>query len=78
MLSLSVPCVFQAVEKGELCISQRNLALGISVAGLVLILLAILAIAFLLARRRRGKDTSSTGSSIYSGPYTNTAYSHTS
>lgn len=61
-----------------ICITQRNFAIGIAIAGLILILLVILAIAFLLARRRSGKANSSTGSSIYSGPYTNTAYSHTS
>jgi len=28
--------------------------------------------------KRRRKNLSTTGSSIYSGPYTNTAYSHSS
>ncbi|KAL0267701.1 UNVERIFIED_CONTAM: hypothetical protein PYX00_009894 [Menopon gallinae] len=61
-----------------ICISQRNFAIGIAIAGLILILLVVLAIIFLLARRRKRKDTGSSGSSIYSGPYTNTAYSHSS
>jgi len=35
------------------------------------------AIMILVSKRRR-KNLSTTGSSIYSGPYTNTAYSHSS
>ncbi|KAK6634722.1 hypothetical protein RUM43_012124 [Polyplax serrata] len=65
-------------DPDQICISQKNFAIGIAIAGLILILLVILAIIFLLARRRKQKDTGSTGSSIYSGPYTNTAYSHSS
>uniref|UniRef100_A0A0A9VXF5 Cuticlin-1 n=1 Tax=Lygus hesperus TaxID=30085 RepID=A0A0A9VXF5_LYGHE len=61
----------------NICISQRNFAIGIAIAGLVLMLLVIAAFVILLARRRGKKDISS-GSSIYSGPYTNTAYSHSS
>ncbi|KAF6203848.1 hypothetical protein GE061_002183 [Apolygus lucorum] len=61
----------------NICISQRNFAIGIAIAGLVLMLLVIAAFVILLARRRSKKDISS-GSSIYSGPYTNTAYSHSS
>jgi len=70
---------FQTPEDpNSICISQRNFAIGIAIAGLVLMLAVIAAILILLARRRRRKDASTTGSSIYSGPYTNTAYSHSS
>lgn len=65
-------------DPNSICISQRNFAIGIAIAGLVLMLAVIAAILILLARRRRRKDASTTGSSIYSGPYTNTAYSHSS
>ncbi|CAH1403601.1 unnamed protein product [Nezara viridula] len=61
----------------NICISQRNFAIGIAIAGLVLMLMVIAAFVILLTRRRTKKDVSS-GSSIYSGPYTNTAYSHSS
>ncbi|CAA9997714.1 unnamed protein product [Nesidiocoris tenuis] len=64
-------------DGNSICISQRNFAIGIAIAGLVLMLLVIAAFVILLARRRGKKDISS-GSSIYSGPYTNTAYSHSS
>ncbi|XP_066253627.1 cuticlin-4 [Euwallacea similis] len=60
-----------------ICISQRNFAIGICVAGLILMLCVLAAILCLLARRRK-KSVSNPGSSIYSGPYTNTAYSHSS
>ncbi|XP_050301209.1 cuticlin-4 [Anthonomus grandis grandis] len=60
-----------------ICISQRSFAIGICVAGLILMLCAVAAILCLLARRRK-KSVSNPGSSIYSGPYTNTAYSHSS
>ena len=58
-----------------ICFPQRDFAIGIAIAGLILIAIVILAILILLTRRRRRKDLSTTGSSIYSGPYTNTAYS---
>ncbi|KRT82059.1 hypothetical protein AMK59_4006 [Oryctes borbonicus] len=61
-----------------ICISQKNFAIGICVAGLILMLCAITAILCLLARRRTKKVSSNPSSSIYSGPYTNTAYSHSS
>lgn len=61
----------------NICVSQRNFAIGIAIAGLILMLMVIAAFVILLARRRGKKDISS-GSSIYSGPYTNTAYSHSS
>lgn len=68
----------QALENpNNICISQRNFAIGIAIAGLVLMLMVIAAFVILLTRRRTKKDVSS-GSSIYSGPYTNTAYSHSS
>lgn len=64
-------------DGNNICISQRNFAIGIAIAGLILMLMVIAAFIILLARRRGRKDISS-GSSIYSGPYTNTAYSHSS
>lgn len=65
-------------KEDEICISQRNFALGICIAGVILMICVIAAIAFILARRRNPKTYSRTGSSLYSGPYTNTGYSHTS
>ncbi|XP_014262294.1 uncharacterized protein LOC106674207 [Cimex lectularius] len=68
----------KAIENpNNICISQRNFAIGIAIAGLILMLMVIAAFVILLARRRNKKEISS-GSSIYSGPYTNTAYSHSS
>ncbi|XKL65292.1 hypothetical protein PGB90_008712 [Kerria lacca] len=74
----------QVMEKAlddpySICVSQRSFAVGIAIAGLVLMLLTVIAILIILTRKRTPrKDISTTGSSIYSGPYTNTAYSHTS
>ncbi|XP_059062497.1 uncharacterized protein LOC131855269 [Achroia grisella] len=65
-------------KEDEICISQRNFAIAICVAGVILMICVIAAIAFILARRRNPKTYSRTGSSLYSGPYTNTGYSHTS
>jgi len=62
----------------QLCISPRDFAIGIAVAGLILMIAVIAAILFLCARRRHKRVSSTTGSSVYSGPYTNTAYSHSS
>ncbi|KAK7792144.1 hypothetical protein R5R35_000412 [Gryllus longicercus] len=64
-------------DPNSICISQRYFAIGIAIAGLVLMLAVVVTVLVLLALRRRKKEVSS-GSSIYSGPYTNTAYSHTS
>lgn len=61
----------------SICISQRNFAISIAIAGLVLMLLTVITALILLMRRHK-KSVSSSGSSVYSGPYTNTAYSHTS
>lgn len=65
-------------ELGNICISQRHFAIGISIAGLILMIMAVTAFLILLTRRKSRKYISPTGSSIYSGPYTNTAYSHSS
>jgi nitrate reductase gamma subunit len=73
----SLLLVFQTPED-SICISQRSFAIGICIAGLILMLCVIAAILCLLARRRTKKTMSNPGSSIYSGPYTNTAYSHSS
>lgn len=67
---------FQRPEDA-LCISQRNFAIAISIAGLILMLLVVAAVICIMARRRH-KTVSNSGSSIYSGPYTNTAFSHSS
>ncbi|XP_050426524.1 cuticlin-4 [Adelges cooleyi] len=61
----------------SICISQRNFAISIAIAGLILMLLTVITALILLTRRNK-KTLSSSGSSVYSGPYTNTAYSHTS
>ncbi|KOB79467.1 Cuticlin-1 [Operophtera brumata] len=65
-------------KEDEICIPQRNFAIGICIAGVILMVCVIAAIACILARRRNPKTYSRTGSSLYSGPYTNTGYSHTS
>jgi len=65
----------RSYDPSTICFPQRDFAIGIAIAGLVLILIVIIAIACLITKRRRRKDLSTTGSSIYSGPYTNTAYS---
>merc|ERR1711881_370254 len=64
-------------DPNTFCISQRSFAIGIAIAGLILMTAVVVAIMILVSRRRR-KTLSTTGSSIYSGPYTNTAYSHSS
>ncbi|XP_074042601.1 zona pellucida domain-containing protein piopio [Leptinotarsa decemlineata] len=69
--------VYSEKTSDSICISQRSFAIGICIAGLILMLCVVAAILCLLARRRK-KTTSNSGSSIYSGPYTNTAYSNTS
>lgn len=60
-----------------ICVSQRSFAVAISIAGLCLMLAVVLAVMCIVARRS-GKTISNSGSSIYSGPYTNTAFSHSS
>lgn len=60
-----------------LCVSQRTFAIAIAIAGLVLMLAVVAAVLCIMARRRT-KTVSNSGSSIYSGPYTNTAFSHSS
>lgn len=70
-----VPTEVRTYDPSTICFPQRDFAIGIAIAGLVLILIVIIAILCLLSKRRRRKDLSTTGSSIYSGPYTNTAYS---
>merc|ERR1712059_126163 len=64
-------------DPNTFCISQRIFAIGIAIAGLILMTAVVVAIMILVSKRRR-KNLSTTGSSIYSGPYTNTAYSHSS
>ncbi|XP_065576969.1 cuticlin-4-like [Artemia franciscana] len=62
-------------DPDTLCISPRHFAIGIAIAGLILIFAVIAVILILVSRRRRRKAISTTGSSIYSGQYSNTAYS---
>jgi len=62
-----------------LCFNQRDFALAIAISGLILMIAVILLIFILCFRRRRSvKGSESGGSSVYSGGYTNTAYSHSS
>lgn len=65
-------------DPSTICFPQKDFAIGMAIAGLILMVFVIAAILCLLSKRRRRKDLSTTGSSIYSGPYTNTAYSHSS
>jgi len=74
--SLDDPAV-RVEDPNTFCISQRKFAIAIAIAGLILMIAVIIAILILVSKRRR-KNLSTTGSSIYSGPYTNTAYSHSS
>ncbi|XP_053688967.1 cuticlin-3 [Sabethes cyaneus] len=60
-----------------ICVSQRSFAVAIAIAGLCLMLAVVLAVMCIVARRSN-KTISNSGSSIYSGPYTNTAFSHSS
>ncbi|XP_036331484.1 uncharacterized protein LOC118743092 [Rhagoletis pomonella] len=60
-----------------LCVSQRTFAIAIAIAGLILMLAVVAAVLCIMARRST-KSVSNSGSSIYSGPYTNTAFSHSS
>ncbi|KAK8389515.1 hypothetical protein O3P69_008900 [Scylla paramamosain] len=59
-------------------VGNATFAIGIAIAGLILMIAVIASILILISRRRRRKEDSTTGSSIYSSPYTNTAYSHSS
>lgn len=63
------------VDRDDFCVSTRKFAIGIAIAGVLLVLAVLLLIACILHRRRRRKGTSTAGSSIYSGPYSNRAYS---
>lgn len=66
------------IDPDSFCISPRTFAIGIAIAGLILMLAVIAAILVLVTKRRRKLDSSTTGSSIYSGPYSNAAFSHSS
>lgn len=67
----------------EFCISMRKFAIGVAIASLLLMFAVILLVICILQRRRRRhqhrrlfSSGSTIGSgSIYSGPYTNRAYS---
>lgn len=65
-------------DPNTFCLSPKTFAIGIAIAGLILMVAVIASILILISRRRRRKEDSTTGSSIYSSPYTNTAYSHSS
>jgi hypothetical protein len=74
----NISIILQAYDDTNyICMSQRSFAIGIAIASLFL-LLAIIGAIFILLGKRQHKSISTTGSSIYSGPYTNTAYSHSS
>lgn len=70
-------CLLPQTPEDALCVSQRTFAIAIAVAGLILMLAVVAAVLCIMARRHR-KTVSHSGSSIYSGPYTNTAFSHSS
>lgn len=68
----------------DFCISMRKFAIGVAIASLLLMFAVVLLVICILQRRRRRtlhqRLYSSTGStigssSIYSGPYTNRAFS---
>lgn len=59
----------------DFCVSSRKFAIGIAIAGVLLMLAVMLLVACILHRRRRRKGSSTAGSSIYSGPYSNHGYS---
>ncbi|XP_055607930.1 uncharacterized protein LOC129755451 [Uranotaenia lowii] len=67
----------EKTPEDAICVSQRSFAVAIAIAGLCLMLAVVLAVMCIVARRS-GKTVSNSGSSIYSGPYTNTAFSHSS
>ncbi|XP_055384555.1 uncharacterized protein LOC129614161 isoform X2 [Condylostylus longicornis] len=67
----------KANGENELCVSQKTFAISIAIAGLVLMLTIIAAVICIMSRRKT-KTLSNSESSIYSGPYTNTAFSHSS
>lgn len=62
-------------SEDDFCVSTRKFAIGIAIAGVLLMLAVMLLVACILHRRRRRKGASTAGSSIYSGPYSNAAYS---
>ncbi|XP_051172704.1 cuticlin-4 isoform X1 [Leptopilina boulardi] len=64
-------------DPNSICISPKTFTIAVIIASLIL-MLSVAAAIFLVLAKRRHKSVSTTGSSIYSGPYTNTAYSHSS
>lgn len=69
------PSSLPARSDDDFCVSVRKFAIGIAIAGVLLMLAVILLVACIVHRRRRRKGSSTAGSSIYSGPYSNHAYS---
>ncbi|XP_034109524.1 uncharacterized protein LOC117571474 isoform X2 [Drosophila albomicans] len=67
----------EKTQEDALCVSQRTFAIAIAIAGLILMLAVVAAVLCIMARRST-KTVSNSGSSIYSGPYTTTAFSHSS
>ncbi|KFM65219.1 Cuticlin-1, partial [Stegodyphus mimosarum] len=63
------PSSLPARSDDEFCVSTRKFAIGIAIAGVLLMLAVILLVACIVHRRRRRKGSSTAGSSIYSGPY---------
>ncbi|XP_028967988.1 cuticlin-1-like [Galendromus occidentalis] len=61
-------------ETFDFCLSTRKFALAVILAGILLLLLVLLLVWCIMQRRRR--KGSSGNSSIYSGAYSNRAYSH--
>ncbi|CAG0915253.1 unnamed protein product [Notodromas monacha] len=66
------------LHEGKFCMRKETFWWIIVICGLLLMFAVLITTLILIQRRRRGKHTSTTGSSIYSGPYSNAAYSHSS
>lgn len=71
----SRPTSSASSSDNDFCVSSRKFAIGIAIAGVLLMLAVMLLVACILHRRRRRKGSSTAGSSIYSGPYSNHGYS---
>ncbi|KAG8198907.1 hypothetical protein JTE90_015119 [Oedothorax gibbosus] len=69
------PSSLSTENEEDFCLSTRKFAIGIAIAGVLLMLAIVFLVACIVQRRRRKKGTSTNGSSIYSGPYSNHAYS---
>ncbi|KAG1656595.1 Cuticlin-1 [Nymphon striatum] len=62
-------------DKEGFCVSRKWFVIGMTLAGFLLMIFVLLCVCCLVHRRRRRKDDTPNSSSIYSGPYSNQAYS---